>query len=184
MTEQFNEDDNIPLTKPKRVKQIFEKHIVVDPDIEINKEIVKVIKPKRQMSEKQKENFKLLQEKRMKSIENKKLEKKIEASKLLLQHNITKDNITKVKKEPKYVYESSSDDEPEIIYVKKNKSTKSKKKIIVEESDTEDEYEEPINKVKKSWGSSQQNKKSVVKVNTPQYTNKDNYRSNFNIFCD
>ena len=182
--EEEQENDDTPLTKPKKEKSLQVKPI---------KDDVIIPKPKRVMSEKQKEQFKITQGKRKKAIEERYLQKKIEASKLLLEHGITnkvdtdEKSITKPKKKPKIIeveVDSDSESEPEIIYVKKPKNKKKRKQVIIEESSSEYEEDEPINKPIKSWGSSQQNKKSVVKINNNKSNVDEEIKHNYNFFCD
>jgi ATP-dependent Clp protease ATP-binding subunit ClpC len=126
------------------------------------------------------------------------LEKKIEASKLLLQHDpefINKQNIIepltphiddvviKKKKEPKIIEMSDSDNDSEesVIIIKKktSKPKKKKKKIIIEESSDssssgEDEEVITLPKPKREF-TTQQNKKSIVKIHEKPKVNYDNY---------
>jgi len=138
-------------------------------------------------SEKQMENFKKLQEKRKEAIEKKKLEKRIEASKLLLEQEITPPTPAKQKKvknpsPPPSEDEEESDSSVEkiIVNVKNKKKTKKKAKEIIiykdddsdsgeseEErpsgtsrySDVQQEYKQPKRVLK-----TQQNKKSKTKI--------------------
>ena len=106
--------------------------------------VLEPVKKKRVQSEKQKAAFLLLQEKRREQVEKLKLQKKIEASKVLLENDIP-------------------------LKVKKPKSTK----INFDEDGTEDEEDTPEEdpepkpkraskvQVVKQWGTSTRNKKSI-----------------------
>ena len=153
-------DMNEPLTKPIKEK-----------------------KPRPPKTQKQLEQFEKVRLKRAESLKQKSIAKKIEASKLLLEHGIELPSKAepKVKEElpskakPKYHQEltpkddtdDESDDEPPVIIVKKKKKKKQPKTIIIEESDSdeEDAQQHYINKVKEARHFvSQQNKKSLIKV--------------------
>jgi predicted DNA-binding protein (UPF0251 family) len=152
-------DMNEPLTKPIKEK-----------------------KPRPPKTQAQLEQFEKVRLKRAESLKQKSIAKKIEASKLLLEHGIelpSKDE-PKIKEElpqakPKYHQEltpksdtdDESDDEPPVIIVKKKKKKKQPKTIIIEESDSDEEdvQQHYINKVKEARHFvSQQNKKSLIKV--------------------
>ena len=118
-------------------------------------------KPKKPRSEKQIEQFKKIAETRKSNVEQRKLEKKIEASKLLLEHDI-KPVTKKEKKQPIVITkesESESDSEPEIIVVSKKKPKKKPIKIEIEESSSEEEVKEPKQREFKH----QNYKKSIIK---------------------
>jgi hypothetical protein len=134
------------------------------------------INKKKIRSEKQQESFKKAFETRMNNIEKRKLAKKVEASKILLENDYKikdKEEGPKIKKVIKKVVEpESSSSEEETIIVEKRKKKKSKtKRIIVEESESEgetdkesiDNQSEQVKREKQF--KSQQNKKSVIKVN-------------------
>ncbi len=164
------EDEKIPLTK-KQAKKLQQ-----EQQIELPESMPKT-KVKRQMSEKQKDAFIKLQEKRKANIEQRKYEKKIEASKLLLEYEEKKQNEPKQKVKSKVlVQESESDSEPEIIYVKKPK--KKTKKIVIEESESESEVEQQCPSA--NW-KSMKNKKSNVKVTESKVTV---HKPPVNYFCD
>lgn len=147
--------------------------IALTPPIEITTKSVnypaKPKKPRAPKTPAQLLAFQKAMETRKKNIEQKKLEKKVEASKILLAHEEKQrvEPIIETKPKPrsrpkkqiiKEIVEESSDDEPEIVYVKRRKS---KKKIIVQsESETESEPEIEI-KHRQSFGTSHQNKSSV-----------------------
>lgn len=101
-------------------------------------------KKKRVQSEKQKAAFVLLQEKRKEQVEKQKLLKKIEASKLLLENDV------KLKAQK----------------VKKPKGTIVDFNNFPEEDSSDDSEEEP-EPVKKPWGTSTRNKKSIKKPPQP-----------------
>ena len=154
-------------------------------DIESKEEsIEKPLKVKKPRSEKQIEQMKLCLGRRKEEIDKKKYEKKLEASKFLLEHDEkikNKEVIKKVNKEPlieSSSEEDTSDSEPETIIIKKKKSKKEKNKkkkkltkVIIEsesESDSdsdsdsyksESEPEPPRRQFK-----TQQNKKSKIKI--------------------
>ena len=159
-----NDDyDNVPLTKSKNKKEELTKIVqeyVEKPEPEK--------KPRPPKSEKQLESMKKALEVRRGNIEKRKYDKKVAASKFLVEHEARQDEaINKPQPKPKkqiIVHEErdeSSDSEPEIVFIKKPKKSK-RNKIIVQESDSESESdEEPI---QKQFGKSHQNKKSVVKT--------------------
>ena len=110
---------------------------VIDVPI-IEEPIVEPVIKKRVQSEKQKAAFVLLQEKRKEQVEKQKLIKKIEASKLLLENDVS----LKVQK-------------PKSTTINFNEDS---------DSDPEDEPEpEAPKKAAKVWGTSTRNKKSVKK---------------------
>ena len=155
--EEIEENENVqnaPLTKQKgRPKKVVE--------------ISDAIPAKKERTEKQKEAFAKAQE-TVKANRAKKLEdKKVEASKLLLEKGI---------KLPSVVREVDPPEEPEneIIYVKKprEKPKPKKKKIIVyqdESSEESSEEEQEIHFKKSKNFKTQQNKKSVIKVHEQQH---------------
>jgi S-adenosylmethionine:tRNA-ribosyltransferase-isomerase (queuine synthetase) len=180
--EEIEENENVqnePLTKQKGRPKKAIKSI----------EISDVIPVKKERTEKQKEAFAKAQE-TVKANRLKKLEdKKVEASKLLLEKGIK----LPAKIEPPVVEEEEP--ENEIIYVKKQraKPKPKKKKIIVyqdESSEESSEEEQEIHFKKSKNFKTQQNKKSVIKVNEhPQETqipdNKRNYpEKKISFFCD
>jgi len=134
------------------------------------------------MTENQLNNLKKGQEILQKNREKNKLNKKIEASKILLENNI---DIT-TKKKPKQVEEEEekpikkkpikkiveeSDDEEDVIIVKKKKKPKT---IIIEESESENDSVETIPEKKRAL-KSQENKKSSIKMNNQLPSNFTNY---------
>jgi len=125
---------------PIKDRQPYE--VDLKPNME-EEDIVLIVpeKKKRVQSEKQKAAFVLLQAKRKEQVEKQKLNKKIEASKLLLENDVP----LKVKK-PKSTTINFNDDA---------------------DSDPEDDTEEePVRKEPaKVWGTSTRNKKSVKKEN-------------------
>jgi hypothetical protein len=180
--EEIEENENVqnePLTKQKKGR----------PKKAIKSiEISDVIPAKKERTEKQKEAFAKAQE-TVKANRLKKLEdKKVEASKLLLEKGIE----FPAKIEPPVVEEEP---ENEIIYVKKQraKPKPKKKKIIVyqdESSEESSEEEQEIHFKKSKNFKTQQNKKSVIKVHEqpqePQIPdNKRNYsEKKISFFCD
>ena len=110
---------------------------VIDVPI-IEEPVVEPVKKKRVQSEKQKAAFVLLQEKRKEQVEKQKLIKKIEASKLLLENDVS----LKVQK-------------PKSTTINFNEDS---------DSDPEDEPEpEAPKKAAKVWGTSTRNKNSIKK---------------------
>ena len=187
-----NSDNDVPLTKQKGMK----KEKVIDEIINKPKiTITKPIKEKKPRSEKQKAQFELVAKKRKESIEQKNMEKKIMASKLLLEkdpefmakqktidpptpHINDVQKIMKPKKEPKIIEVNNTDSESEesiIIIKRKPKKTKKQKKIIIEESESESSSDEEVISIPKPKREfiTQQNKKSVIKVHkqAPNYNN-------------
>lgn len=164
--ELINDENVAPLTKTKtkgRPKKVC-------GDDAVGEELPPIPpKTKKPRSDKQVEAFAKAQEK-VKANRAKKLEdKKIEASKLLLEKGIelpSKQTIEKIALPPV----EKENDEVEIVHVKKHKPKPKKKKIIVyhdnssseEEESSEEEQEIHIKKTKHF--KSQQNKKSVIKV--------------------
>jgi len=143
----------------------------------------KTRKPKTQG---QLEQFEKIRLKRLDMINEKNEKKRVEASLLLLKHGYVKkeelensqDSLAKESSPaPKKMSvvksqkeESESDTEPEVIVIKKKK--KPKKTIIIEESESSDSDTPPQKPVIKQRPMvSQQNKKSVIKVHTPQTFN-------------
>ena len=198
-----NSDNEVPLTKVKGQK----KDKVIDETINElkiteNSENITVTKPKKEKkprSEKQKAQFQQVFNKRKEILEKKKLEQKIEAGKLLLQHDpefmnkrnivepltphIDETAIIKKKKEPKIVEindESDNESEESVIIIKKKANKpKKKKKIIIEESsdDSSSSGEEEVVKLPKPKRdfTTQQNKKSIVKIHDKPKINYDSY---------
>lgn len=170
------QDDQVPLQKEKKVRE------------------------KKPRSDKQMAHFANMAAKRKENIEKKKLEKKIESAKLLIEHDIQvaapKKAIKKQLKaepeeepqeKPEEENEESESEEEIIVKTRKSKpKKKAKKVIIVQESESEesDEEEEPLPQPKRRL-KSQQNKKSVVKVyqQEPQQY-KQTAQSHTNYFCD
>lgn len=174
----MEEELNVPLTRRKgqKIEEIqplvaIQTPVTTQP-VEITTKSVnypaKTKKPRAPKTPAQLEAFQKAMETRKRNIEQKKLEKKVEASKILLAHEEKQkvEQIIETKPKPrsrskkiiKQIVEESSDDEPEIVYVKRRKS---KKKIIVQsESETESEPEVEI-KHRQSFGTSHQNKSSV-----------------------
>ena len=166
-------DINEPLQKP-----------IKNMPVSINTDEPKPKKPRNQKTPEQLEQFEKVRQKRLESLKQKTINKKIEASKLLLEHGIElpskaepklKEELPQAK--PKYHQEltpihkedtdNESDDEPPVIIVKKKKKKKQPKTIIIEESESEEEdaQQHYINKVKEARHFvSQQNKKSLIKV--------------------
>jgi len=164
-------------------------------EIQENQEHIQVPleKAKKPRSEKQLEHFKNMALKRKENIEKKKLEKKIEASKLLLEHEIiTPAPIITNKKQKKELSPLPSEEEEEsdesaekiIVNVKNKKKKKKAKEIIIYNDDSESEEEEggyEIIEPKRAL-KTQQNKKTKI-YNQPQpqiYTSKIN---NNDLFC-
>jgi hypothetical protein len=158
------EEDNEPLTRSKKDKKVVE---VTQPIVEPMQQEVKpekVKKPRPPKSEAQLEAFKKALETRKANIEKKKIDKKVEASKILLEHDKSKE-VKKVKQ--KVILESESESEPEIVIVKRKK--KPKRKIVIEsETDSETESEEEQKPIQK-FGKSHQHKNSVkgIKITEP-----------------
>ena len=83
-----NSENDVPLTKVKGQKKtkVIEETINEPENLE-NITVIKPIKEKKPRSEKQKAQFQQVFNKRKELLEKKNLDKKIEASKLLLQHD-------------------------------------------------------------------------------------------------
>jgi len=157
-----------------------------ESDIDIQEEIEKlaaaqkvVNKPEKEdkrktkpRTEAQLKHFENMRIKRQENIEKSKLNKKIEASKVLLENDL-KVVPKKEKKSIKKVVEESSDEEEEVIIIEKKKRKPRQKRIIIEESSSEEEEEEVVEEKPKDdikYASSrkfksQQNKKSIIKIN-------------------
>ena len=195
-----NSENDVPLTKVKGQKKtkVIEE-ITNEPENLDNITVTKPKKEKKPRSEKQKAQFQQVFNKRKEILEKKNLDKKIEASKLLLQHDpefmnkqkteepLTPhidDVVIKKKKEPKIIEMSETDNESEesVIIIKKKatKPKKKKKKIIIEESSDgssssgEDEAVIALPKPKRDF-TTQQNKKSIVKIHEKPKINYDSY---------
>ena len=122
------------------------------------KEIPKPVKPKKVMSQKQLETLAKGRESRKLKLEEHKLNKKIEASKLLLQEEHKQKLKKVVKKQPEPIEES---EEEEVVIIEKHKKPKKKvKKIIIQESESSDEEEEEVIIPEKKM-KSQKNKRSI-----------------------
>jgi len=133
---------------------------------------------KKPRSEKQLAHFANMAEKRKQNIEKKKLEKKIEASKLLLEHDIKPKAIEQKKveqevEEEEVVTPSEEEEEEsekeEIIVKKKPKaktSNKKKKKIIIYEADSDSSDSDDDIPIPPKAFKTQRNKKSqpIIKV--------------------
>jgi len=139
---------------------------------ESDTEILKPKKERKPRSENQKEQFKKAAIKRTENIAKSKEDKRVEAAKLLLSKGI------KIpKQEPET--ESESESEEEIVVVKKKREIKPKpkdkrkKRVVIEYSDSSDSDSSvppsppPTPPQKERKLVSQQNKKSLIKVNLP-----------------
>ena len=182
------------------MSDIQEKQDIIENELNDIEDEISLLKPKRKMkkfprTEKQQEAFKITMQKRAENVAKRKELKKIEAAKLLMSLEPSKEieqappeEIPKKVKKPKKKIvltdsESESDDDDsdasdeseEKIYIAR-KSIKQPKKvyIIKKEVKDEEEDEKPVNKFK-----SQQNKKSVVKI-----SNNQNIQPLKNYFCD
>ena len=198
MSEIIDTEDAVPLTKPKGKKKIAETLVItqvpppqptLDPvlkneSVPQTKAVVEEpVKKKRTISkpktEAQLKQFELVKQKRQESVEKRKLEKRIEASKLLLAHNIpipeTPVSVpTKTAPTPPPSPEESSSSEEEEIIVKKAAKKPRKKRVIkieMSDSDSSESEPEPVKheppKKNKSFRS-QQNRKSVITMHTPK----------------
>lgn len=149
----LHDDSDTPLQKPLKVKEK---------------------KPRKPKTEKQLQQFENARLKRQEKIKESKLNKKIEASKLLLEHGYQAP-LTPVHHEPKRVDETTEEEnseDNEIIIIKKKKKPKKKTYIIQESSDDDSDDEEE--KVKQIYNKSrqmvsQQNKKSMIKIHKPSH---------------
>ena len=127
---------------------------------------VKVKKPRPPKTPKQLEQFEKVKLKRAELLKEKKKEKEIEASKVLLNNGYIKAEDKKVPLTPTHdeTDNESTQTEPEpTIIIRKKKKPKKPKTIIIEETDSEESDEEPI-KIKARDFISQRNKKSIIKV--------------------
>ena len=134
------------------------------------------------------EHFANMAQKRKDNIEKKKLEKKIEASKLLLEHDIKPKSIKEKKEvveEQKEEEEEESEKEQEEIVVKKKAKTnnKKKKKIIIYEADSDSSDSDDDIPIPPKALKTQRNKKSqpIVKVyqNENEVVNKKSTKINY-----
>ena len=155
-----------------------------DKQVDTQVDPVPLTKPKKPRTQKQIEAFEITKQKRQEGIEKRKQEKKIEASKVLLESGqlndvLPKEKVKVSKGTPKPPVESASasdsdseSSEEEIVIMKKGKKDKKKKKtkkIIIESaSDSDSSEEEEVIKVKASQFKSQRNKKSLIKVHEPE----------------
>ena len=159
--------DNEPLCKTKKSKQ--------PPEVSQSEAIVKVKKTRAPKTQKQLDAFNnIVLEKRKKMVEQRQLEKKIEASKLLLANEMNKPK-------PQVVEHDSDSSEDEIIIKPKKKKSK---KIVIEDSSSESEDEVPLVHNKKDFGRSHCNKKSAVKIHEPVQQNQQSQQPKRNFFCD
>ena len=172
---------------------IENKEIINENELNDIGDEIPLLKPKRKMkkyprTEKQQEAFKQIMQKRAENVAKRKEQKKIEAAKLLLSLQPSKEiedepvnEVIKKKSKPKkkLILSTSdteseddsdgTDESEEKIYIAR-KSIKQPKKVYVIKKEVEDE--KPVNKFK-----SQQNKKSVVKISNNVIPMK-------NYFCD
>jgi hypothetical protein len=184
-----------PLLKKKSTKKYKEINIEKNT-IDIVKDInEKPIKEKKPRSDKQIEQFKKVIERKKETIEENKYNKKIEASKLLMDDTMkkfmelekkVKNDDKKKKVKPIPIVDSDTDDdesepEPEPIVIKKKsvkikKETKPKKgkaKLIIYESDSDTDSEVPPTPPTPPPAppqrilKSQLNKKSIMKISNP-----------------
>jgi hypothetical protein len=146
------------MVKKLTISESDDETVATDNESIKEEEIKKPVKPKKKLSEKQLETLKKGREARKSNIEESKLNKKIEASKLLLEVE-HKNKKKEVKKEVK---QESEDDEEVVIIEKQRKPKKKVKKIIIQESESSSEEEEEIVIPEKKM-KSQKNKKSIVK---------------------
>jgi hypothetical protein len=137
---------------------------------------VKEDKRKQPRTEAQLKHFENMRKKREDNLKQKLLDKKIEASKILLENDVKPKS-----KKTKPIEES---DEEEVIIIEKKKKQKPKtKRIIIEESSSDESSEEeeqerkPKSKAPERKFKSQQNKKSIIKINGVNNDN-DNVNSN------
>jgi hypothetical protein len=133
--------------------------------------VEKIKKPRKPKTPAQMEAFKKVVEKRQEIIRQNKLDKKLEASKFLLEHEATTKSKPKPTKTVNVVNtESDEDSQPEIIIKKIPKKKKKPIIINVEESESESEAEEEVKPIKKEVPQptrqlvSQQNKKSLFQM--------------------
>ena len=125
----------------------------IQEDLSNNVSLEKPKKEKKPRSEKQLAHFQNMAQKRKKNIEQKKLEKKIESARLLIEHDIQvapTPSQTPVKSKTKKVVEKveeddeDDDDDEEVqeVVTKRKPKTKAKKIIVYQESESESESEE------------------------------------------
>jgi hypothetical protein len=153
MSEENEVDMNVPLEKKKIIREGL---ILIE-----NNNNSKPIKEKKPRTENQINQFKRLQEVRKEKLNNRKLEKKIEASKLLLQQD--PEFLKKFSQELNQVPTPTSESNDKITEVDENNNTNSnnnstssnnkgkvsKKEPTVIELDTDEESEESVIIVKK-----------------------------------
>ncbi len=178
--------DTEPLCKSKKGKAPPDGTPPVAPPISPVKE-VKVKKPRPPKTEKQIEAFKNVIAIRKANLDKGRLDKKIEASKILLANELNKKQVEQPKaekpKKKQVVVESDSDSDSEDEIIVRPKKKRSKKIIIEDSSSSEDEA--PL--VKKDFGRSDQNKKSAVKIHdqpTPQASKQQPQQPKRNFFCE
>jgi hypothetical protein len=168
MSEIENNEYNTPLTKQPKVKSTSPKEIDT-----ITQEVpIKEKKSRKPKTPAQLEQFKKMYEARKLKLEENKINKKIEASKFLLEHGVDIKKNKKIIKEPKIQVVddssssggSSSSEEEHIIVVKKKKTKNKSKKVIIQESSSSEE--EPEQKHLERSFKHQRNKKSIIKVHT------------------
>ena len=167
MSEIEQNEYNTPLTKQPKVKSTPQKELEV-----ITPEPIKEKKPRKPKTPAQLEQFKKMYENRKLKLEENKLNKKLEASKFLLEHGVDIKKNKKIIKEPKIEVvddsssggSSSSEEEEHIIVVKKKKNKKKSKKIIIQESSSSES--EPDENILERNFKHQRNMKSIIKVHT------------------
>ena len=147
-----------------------------DVDVPLEKQSVikeKIKKPRKPKTPGQLEQFEKVRLKRLEDIKQKNVQKKIEASKLLLDNGyVKKEEIVQKDIQPEKIKTPHIDDiaedesDNEIIIVKKK--PKKKKTFIIEESSDDDDDEELAKEAyKERKFVSQQKKKSVIKIHQP-----------------
>jgi hypothetical protein len=174
------QDEQAPLTKPKKTKS---KAVIIEAKIEApDPEIIpaKVKKPRAPKTQKQLEVFR---EKCALARQNniKKKDDVLESAKQIVKKEIKK--TTKQNNVVESDSSDSSDSEPEVIHVRRKSKRKPKKKIVVVHSDSSSDSE-PQYEMKKEFGKSHRNKKSVPSHQVETKPVASNVRNPINFFAD
>ena len=150
-----NIEEEVPLEKP--IKNVID-----------TLPAVKEVKQKKARTPAQQAQFENARIKRQENIKNKENNKKLEASKLLLENELKQ---PKKEVPVKSAKEQSDTEDERVVYVKMPKKKTTKKQIIIQDDDTtsSDESETVLVKTtKKPFGKSHRNRNSVVKVHSKE----------------
>lgn len=150
-------EESIPLTKPKRTKQIIqsiEEPIAEQPTEQPIQTIQPASKQKRKITKPkslaQLQAFEKARLKRQENADARRKEKELHYAKLLREEEQKQlpepEDIPVKKKAPKkqIIYQEESDSEPEVVYVKKPSKKKKTRVIVESSSESESSEDEPV----------------------------------------